>query len=405
MPVMKTDEDKRKGKTMSTREEKDARLRAALSRQEGDRVPITDFFWGSFLQRWREELGLPGDADPYLYYDLDYVVMVPNMDPHIKPFETLEEKEGEVTVKTGFECVIRKVFADPMPQYLAWDTQSVEQIEAFEFEDPLDERRYCSAGDDQINCAGDTYARNIPSFVDRCRQYYEKGVPVWGSVCEGQETLWRIIGMSNSLELMAAEPDAITRFLERIGDFMCAVGEAQIKAADGMLSGIYIWGDVAYKKGMLFSPRFWRKAYKPIVKRLCDIFHSHDLPVVYHGCGNAMEIFDDLIEAGIDGYNPLEAKAGLDVVDLKPRFGDRLTFVGNMDVSFWASADKASLKREVLRKLTAAKGGGLIFQSDHSVPSNIPGESFDYVVNLVKKHGRFPLQLDEQGAATRGEEL
>ena len=61
----------------------------ALRHQEPDRVPISDFFWGSFTERWRQELGLPADANPYYHYDLDWIVTVPNMDPWIRPFETL----------------------------------------------------------------------------------------------------------------------------------------------------------------------------------------------------------------------------------------------------------------------------------------------------------------------------
>jgi hypothetical protein len=53
------------------------------------------------------------------------------------------------------------------------------------------------------------------------------------------------------------------------------------------------------------------------------------------------------------------------------------------------------LKGIVLRKLNAAKGGGMIFQSDHSVPSNVSGQRYDYVVKLVRKYGAYPLQLGE----------
>ena len=57
--------------------------------------------------------------------------------------------------------------------------------------------------------------------------------------------------------------------------------------------------------------------------------------------------------------------------------------------------NRDAIRREVLRKLNAAKGGGYIFQSDHSVPDNVSGESYDYVVNLVRRHGRYPLELGE----------
>ena len=44
----------------------------------------------------------------YSYYDLDWIVTIPNMDPHIKDFEIVRENDQEVTVRTGYEAVIRK---------------------------------------------------------------------------------------------------------------------------------------------------------------------------------------------------------------------------------------------------------------------------------------------------------
>ena len=45
-------------------------MNKALRHEEPDRVPISDFFWGSFLERWRQDLGLPSDTDFYAHYDL-----------------------------------------------------------------------------------------------------------------------------------------------------------------------------------------------------------------------------------------------------------------------------------------------------------------------------------------------
>ena len=53
------------------------------------------------------------------------------------------------------------------------------------------------------------------------------------------------------------------------------------------------------------------------------------------------------------------------------------------------------VRAQVLRKLNAAKGGGYIFQSDNSVPSNISAERYEYVVNLVRAHGGYPLSLGQ----------
>lgn len=370
------------------------RMKKALSHQEPDRIPISDFFWGGFLKRWREELGLAPDTDIYRYYDLDWIQLNPNMDPHIKPFEIVSQNEEEVVVRTGFEALIQKKLAYPMPSFLRFETDNIDKMRAFRFDDPWDERRYLRTGDDQINGVGDGFARNTPPFVDRVKSVYPD-FPVFGGVCEAHEMIWRIIGTENVMLWMGEYPEEIARFVERLHEFNLEIVRGQIKAAGGMLDGLVIWGDVAYKKGMLFSPVYWRKHFKPGVKALVDECHKHGLKVIYHGCGNATRIYEDFIETGIDAYNPLEAKAGLDVVDLRRTYGHRLGFCGNMDVMLWARGSKDELKRAVLTKLNAGKGGGFIFQSDHSVPTDVPGENYDYVVKLVREYGTYPLHLGE----------
>ena len=371
-----------------------ARMDAALHHREPDRVPVSDFFWGSFLERWRREMGLPEDADIYRHYDLDWQVVNPNMDPHIKQFELLSQDDQEVVVRTGFEAVIRKKFADPMPDYLSFETDTLEKMAAFRFDDPWDDRRFFSAGDNQLAGVGDGFVRNSPAWMDTVKSLYPD-FPVFGSVTEAHEQLWRTIGSENVMLWIGLYPDDLARFVERLGGFLIELTKAQIKAAGGHLDGMVIWGDVAYVNGMLFSPEYWRKHFRPIVAEEIRICHEAGLPVIYHGCGNASAIFDDFIEMGLDSYNPLEAKSGLDVVDLRRKYGHRMGFCGNMDARAWALAPMEDLRAQVLRKLNAAKGGGYIFQSDHSVPGNVSAERYEYAVNLVRSKGRYPLSLEE----------
>ncbi len=370
------------------------RMNKALRHEEPDRVPISDFFWGSFLERWRRDLGLPADTDVYTYYDLDWIVTVPNMDPHIKDFEVIREDDKEVVVRTGFEAVLRKKFADPMPEFIAFETDTIDKVDAFEFDDPWDERRYFSGGDNQIAGVGDGYARNLTPWIDTVKSL-RPNFPVYGSQCEANEYMTRVIGPKNFLLWIAMYPERMGRFIQRTNEWALELLKAQIRAADGQIDGMVIWGDVAYRKDVFFSPDYWRKYYKPGLKAMVDVCHENGLPVIYHGCGNVKRIFEDFIEVGIDAYNPLEAKAGLDVVDLRRQYGHRIAFCGNMDVIDWARKDNEALKAIVLRKLNAAKGGGLIFQSDHSVPSNVSGHNYDYVVNLVREYGQYPLDLGE----------
>ncbi len=312
---------------MGKAKEKIERVTKALNHEEPDRIPASEFYWGSFLENLKKHLGITGSFDPYDYFDLDIVVLIPNMDPHIKDFETVEETQNYITVKTGFECTVMKHFDLLMPHYLDFDTKTVADMDAFEFEDPFDRRRYFESVDDMINGVGDGFYRGLPPFVEKFKQYAEDFC-VFGSVWDPYESIWRIIGSENALMKLAEAPEAVERFVRRIGDFMLGIGKAQIAAADGKIQGMYVWGDVAYTRGMFFSPELWRRIFQPEVKRLSEEFHRRGLKVIYHGCGNALPIFEDLIEAGIDAYNPLEAKAGLDVVELKKSSAKGSAFAG-----------------------------------------------------------------------------
>jgi hypothetical protein len=370
------------------------RLLRTLRHEEPDRVPVSDFFWGSFTRRWRRELGLPDDANPYFHYDLDWIVTVPNMDPWIRPFETIRETPQEVVVRTGFGAVMRKIFDCPMPEMSAWDVDAFEKLERAEFDDPRDRRRFFAGGDNQIAGVGDGFERNSPPWIDTVRSL-RPDFPVFGSMIEVAECLTRLIGQEHAMLWIGLHPEAMGRAIRRIGEFYLECAKAEMDAGAGLLDGFVIWGDVAYKTGMFFSPAYWREHFKPWVKAIAAEAHACGLPVIYHGCGNVKAILPDFIEMGVEAYNPLEAKAGMDVVALRRQHGHRIGFCGNSDIQVWERGDREQIRREVLRKLNAAKGGGFIFQSDHSVSGSVSGATYDYIVKLVRERGRYPLDLGE----------
>ncbi len=368
------------------------RLNKALRHEEPDRIPISDFFWGGFVKRWREELNLPADANPYTYYDLDFIVTTPNMDPLIRSFETVRENEQEVVIKTGFLATLRKRFDFPMPEFIKFDTDTIEKLENLVFDDPADPRRYFSPGDNQIAGVGDGFERNSPAWYETIKNLHPD-FPVYGSMIECSECLTRLVGQENSLLWMGMDPDRLGACINKIGQFYLDAVRAEIKAADGLLDGFVIWGDVAYTRSMLFDPEYWREYFKPWVKAMIEECHKHGLPVIYHGCGNVNDIFGDFIEIGLDGYNPLEVKADMDALKLKTQYGNSISYCGNNNIQLWETNDTDLIREETIRKLNAGKHGGFVFMSDHSVSSGVSGKTYDYIVKLVREYGKYPLKL------------
>lgn len=372
-----------------SKEKKLLRLRAALEHKEGDRIPLSDFFWTGFLKNAQKTWGK--NTDLYRMFDLDYIVVNPNMDPIIKDFQVLRQAGEDITVKTGFGATVMRRGDLPMPHFDDFSVKEPEEMADFTIESARDQRRLFRAGQDQLNCLGDQLGGPIPCWSDRVDAYVSD-FPVFGSVCEGFEYLWRCVGTVNALTWMLTDEEAFAAFLARISDF--SVELARVQAEDGRLSGMYIWGDVAYVNAMMFSPEMWRKYFKPIVKRIIDVCHEAGLMTIYHGCGNASPIYQDFIEMGLDAYNPLEVKAGLDAVKLKDQLGGKMAFVGNIDVRALESGDQNTIMREVLYKLKAGRGGGYVVQSDHSVSSNVSPESYAYLVSLVREYGVYPLDIE-----------
>ena len=91
-------------------------------------------------------------------------------------------------------------------------------MQAFEFDDPWDERRYFREGDDQINGVSEVITRNIPAFTERIKSLHPD-FPVYGSVCETMEEGWRIIGTENLLLWSALYPEELGSFLNRVSAF------------------------------------------------------------------------------------------------------------------------------------------------------------------------------------------
>jgi uroporphyrinogen-III decarboxylase len=246
---------------------------------------------------------------------------------------------------------------------------------------------------------GDGYERDTPPWIETVKSL-QPDFPVFGSMIEVSECLTRLIGQQNAMLWMGEFPERMGVVINRIGAHYLECAKAEIEAGRGLLDGFVIWGDVAYKNGMFFSPHYWREYFKPWVAQMTAYAHANGLPVIYHGCGNVKSIFPDYIEMGVDAYNPLEVKAGMDCVELRRQYGQGMGFCGNSDMQVWETGDRAAIRREVLRKLNAARGGGYIFQSDHSVSSAVSGETYDYIVKLVREYGNYPIRLPAEFTET-----
>jgi len=134
----------------------------------------------------------------------------------------------------------------------------------------------------------------------------------------------------------------------------------------------------------------FRELLYPAHKKIFDFAHSRKLPVVLHCDGYVETLIPSLIEAGINCLQPIEAKAGMDLVRLKQRFGDQIALIGGMDERALETNDVGAVEAELLNKLPAAMAGsGYVLQVDHSVSPLVNYETYRYFVERGLEIGTY----------------
>lgn len=152
----------------------------------------------------------------------------------------------------------------------------------------------------------------------------------------------------------------------------------------------FLFNDMGYRNGPLFSPKMYRECILEYDKMLYDFFHSQGVPVIYHTDGDVRLLIPELIRAGIDCLQPLEAKANMDVRELKKQYGDRLALIGNIDARKMAYPDPGVIEEEIRSKFEVAmEGGGYLYHSHHSVPHSVSFEQYGRTIDLVRRYGRY----------------
>jgi uroporphyrinogen decarboxylase len=114
------------------------------------------------------------------------------------------------------------------------------------------------------------------------------------------------------------------------------------------------------------------------------------VPVLLHSCGHIKAYLDDLAQTKISAVHPLQRTAGMDLGEVKERYGERLCIIGNIDSSRTLPyGTPEEVEAEVRQAIEiAAPGGGYILASDHSLHDGIPVENIVTMFRIGAEYGR-----------------
>ena len=302
------------------------RIKKILNFTIPDRIGIVDDFVDITIQKWRDEGSLSKDVSPREYFDFD-----------IRLF--------------GFD------------QGFNIDSKNVISLERID----------------------------NPTTGEGLRDNYDKaksGQKFLALTCmEPFEHIARIVGKEKLLTMMAEEANKSTTLFADSLEFSLNI--CQLILDKGYhFDGVWLWGDLAYKKGLMFSTDYYNAFLFDLHKEFCDFFNKNNLPVIFHSDGNIRELIPHLIEAGIRAIEPLESNTGMDLTELKKEYGKDIVLFGGIDELSFVDMKKA--EKEIRSKFKYLMiDGGYIYHADSPIPDNIRFENYKNVIELVKRYGEY----------------
>ena len=209
------------------------------------------------------------------------------------------------------------------------------------------------------------------------------------------EVTWEAFGLETFSRILAKQKQ-VKKVFDTNGNFTLELVKI---LAENDAKIVLLWDDYGFKNGLFMSPDNYRKYVFPWLKRICDAAHKRDCKIFLHSDGDLLEIFEDIVNCGVDAINPIEsttANPDYDIFKLSQQYGDKITFSGNVSPVMLALGEIAEIEiyaKKLIREL--APGGGYIFSSGHSINPAVTVDRFEAMQNVRRRYGNYPINVPD----------
>lgn len=338
-----------------------------LKREPVDRIGVYEHFWGDTRKAWVDAGHIREGENLIDHFDFDMVTcgclnMVADLD---YTAELIEEDEETQLVRDGNGALMRrhKLHAST-PEHVdftvkdrtGWNEFIVPRLK-------YDRRRI-----------------NFEAYRNARKHAAEKGRFFCWSAAHVFEIMKSVAGHEHMLVGMALDPEWVKEMADTYSALIVQHMET-LFAEEGKPDGVWFYEDMGFKERPFMSPTMYEELVVPAHKHSFDFAHSLDLPVIVHSCGFVEALIPGLLSAGMDCLQVMEVKAGMDCRRLKEWYGDRLSFIGGIDVRKLYTNDLAQIEQEIMDRVPIMmEGGGYALHSDHSIPNTVDYESYKFFV-------------------------
>jgi uroporphyrinogen decarboxylase len=193
------------------------------------------------------------------------------------------------------------------------------------------------------------------------------------------------------------DPGLIHEFNNRVDQWVLSSTEFVLE--QGPVDSVELSANLCDKNGPMFSPKHIDEFCFEPMRRQLALIHSKGIPCILHTDGDNGLLLDSFIAMGIDAIHPVEPCPKSDIYQLKERYGDRLCFMGNIDLAdvlvFGTPEEVTTDTAEHIWRL--APGGGYVCGSSHDINYNVPLENLYAMIKTVSEAKWTPTLPQVQG--------
>jgi uroporphyrinogen decarboxylase len=196
--------------------------------------------------------------------------------------------------------------------------------------------------------------------------------------------------MDNFLMDLFCDPDNVARVCDELLKRHLATLEKVCASVGDVVDIIRFGDDLGMTTGPFMDPDTYKTLFKPRHKILCDYVHTHSkMHTFIHSCGSIAALMPDMIEAGIEIFNPVQTNArDMSPEFLKKEFGQDCTFWGGgiENVGTLNKGSHQQIRDMVFERMEIfSKGGGFVFNTVHNILPDVPPENVITLFAAIKE--------------------
>lgn len=233
--------------------------------------------------------------------------------------------------------------------------------------------------------------------VEAAKKAQAEGAMVVASIPGGFDTPRELLGDGDACLAYYEQPELMHDIMNTLSETAFQVLQRVSEAVT--IDQLSVHEDLAGKSGPLIGPKQVRTFIKPYFRRIWDLLSSRGTRIFdMDSDGNVNPVIDAFLECGLTNIYPMEPAAGMDVVELRKKYGKRLGMKGGIDKHVLRQ-DKAAIRAELEYKLQPMmREGGIVFGLDHRITNGTPIENYRYYVDT----GREILGLPPRDGKSKG---